>query len=87
MSWLCTMVWIGVYNYFALKNVWNKNKLVTNGSNPNLAGADAVSVIELKGLRSSTSSPKPGMGGTGELDLLLPSSDADDENSNTDHIV
>ena len=30
-AWLSTMVWIGVYNYFALKNVWNKNKIDTAG--------------------------------------------------------
>lgn len=27
MAWLSTMIWIGVFNYFALKNVWRKDKL------------------------------------------------------------
>ncbi len=77
------MVWIGVYNYFALKNVWNKTKLMSSGSSSqSLPSMDTGSSVgDLKSLRAGSTSPKPDR----ELELLLP--DDTQEQDNSDHIV
>ena len=73
MAWLSTMIWIGVYNYFALKNVWNKNKLALAAAAVN--PSELVTGIDSKKLTES------------ELELLIPSMKEDLIDNNEDHIV
>jgi hypothetical protein len=82
-AWLSTMIWIGVFNYFALKNVWRKDKLEAPDKAVMVVGASET--VGLGSPKAGNGLPKLAMGGSSsERDLLLAS---DEGELNQDHIV